>query len=199
MSGGVFYAIIMGMKNKNKMIIMMGGPGTGKGTFSRMLRDLYPEYTHIETGAILRAQPDGSPIRLAIAGGNLISDEMVCDLVTDTLAQTPGDIILDGFPRTLFQAQWLVQNYASKYDIHIVYLNVHDEVMQKRIIKRKREGSTRRDDSDMSIVQHRIETFHSTTMPAIKWLARAGDITFSDIDSNGPENENFSHIVAALK
>lgn len=181
------------------MIIMMGGPGTGKGTFSRMLRDLYPKYTHIETGAILRAQPDGSPIRLAIAGGNLIPDEMVCDLVTDTLAQTPGDIILDGFPRTLFQAQWLVQNYASKYDIHIVYLNVRDEVMQKRIIKRKREGSTRRDDSDMSIVQHRIETFHNTTMPAIQWLARAGDITFSDIDSNGPENENFSHIVAALK
>ena len=76
------------------MIVMMGGPGTGKGTFSRMLREIHPEYTHIETGAILRAQPDGSPIRIAIAGGNLIPDEMVCDLIATTLAETPGDIIL---------------------------------------------------------------------------------------------------------
>ncbi|MBQ2005470.1 MAG: nucleoside monophosphate kinase [Alphaproteobacteria bacterium] len=186
------------MKQKNDMIIMMGGPGTGKGTFSRMLHELYPEYTHIETGAILRAQPDGSPIRMAIAGGNLIPDEMVCDLITQTLAQNHGNKILDGFPRTLIQAQWLVKNYADTYNIHVIYLNVSDKIMVRRIQKRKSEGSNRRDDSNMSIVNHRIETFHNTTMPAITWLAGVGDITFSDIDSNGPENENFDHIVDAL-
>ncbi|MBR2393060.1 MAG: nucleoside monophosphate kinase [Alphaproteobacteria bacterium] len=188
------------MKNKNKMIIMMGGPGTGKGTFSRMLRKIRPEYSHIETGAILRAQPDGSPIRIAIAGGNLIPDEMVCDLIATTLDKTPGDIILDGFPRTLIQAQWLVHNYANKYDIQIIYLNVSDEIMLRRINKRRTEGSTRKDDGNIDIVRHRIETFHETTMPAIKWLAtRAGDITFSDIDSSEEESANFARIVSALK
>ena len=182
------------------MIVMMGGPGTGKGTFSRMLREIYPQYTHIETGAILRAQPDGSPIRIAIAGGNLIPDEMVCDLITTTLDKTPGNIILDGFPRTLFQAQWLVHNYANKYDIQIIYLNVSDEIMLRRINKRRTEGSTRKDDGNIDIVRHRIETFHETTMPAIRWLAtRAGDITFSDIDSSEEESTNFARIVSALK
>jgi adenylate kinase len=109
------------MNTKNKMIVMMGGPGTGKGTFSRLLHNICPQYSHIETGALLRAQPDGSPIRLAIAGGNLISDELVCDLISQTISETHGDIILDGFPRTLFQAQWLVNNYATKYNIHVIY------------------------------------------------------------------------------
>ena len=193
-----FYGIIMGMKNKNKMIVMMGGPGTGKGTFSRLLRQIHPEYTHIETGAMLRAQPDGSPIRIAIAGGNLIPDEMVCDLVAETLSCAPGDLILDGFPRTVVQAQWLVRNYANKYDIHVVFLNVSDEIMERRISKRKNEGSTRRDDADAKTVHHRIETFHTTTMPAIKWLAGVGDITFSDVDSSEQESVNFARILSAL-
>ena len=181
------------------MIVMMGGPGTGKGTFSRMLREIHPEYTHIETGAILRAQPDGSPIRIAIAGGNLIPDKLVCDLTASTLDETPGDVILDGFPRTLPQAQWLVRNYANKYDIHVIFLNVSDETMEKRISKRKSEGSTRKDDGNIDIVHHRIETFHTTTMPAIKWMAtRAGGITFSDVDSSEHESANFARILHAL-
>ena len=188
----------MDMKNKNKMIVMMGGPGTGKGTFSRMLHNIHPEYTHIETGAMLRAEPEGSAIRMAIASGNLLPDKMVCDLIADTITQTPGNIILDGFPRTIGQAKWLVKNYASKYNIHIIYLNVSDEIMIKRINKRHTEGSTRKDDSNIDIVRHRIEAFHETTMPAIQWLARVGDITFSDIDSNEEESANFNRITSAL-
>ena len=177
----------------------MGGPGTGKGTFSRMLHDMRSDYTHIEVGAILRTQPDNSPIRKIIAGGNLIPDNMVCDLITDTLAQTTGNVILDGFPRTLVQAQWLVQNYADKYDIHVIYLNVPDEIMIKRINKRLSEGSARKDDSNINIVHHRIETFHDITMPAIKWLAGAVGITFSDVDSSEEESANFARILSALE
>ncbi len=180
------------------MIVMMGGPGTGKGTFSRMLRDMRPNYTHIEVGAILRAQPDGSQICKIIADGNLIPDNTVCDLVADTLAQTPNNIILDGFPRTLIQAQWLVKNYADKYDIHIIYLNVSDDIMVKRINKRKAEGSTRTDDATTKTVHHRIENFHEITMPAIRWLSGAGGIVFSDIDSSEEESANFARIVKAL-
>ena len=180
------------------MIVMMGGPGTGKGTFSRMLHNIHPEYTHIETGAMLRAEPEGSAIRMAIASGNLLPDKMVCDLIAATITQTPGNIILDGFPRTIGQAKWLIKNYASKYNIHIIYLNVSDEIMIKRINKRHTEGSTRKDDSNIDIVRHRIEAFHETTMPAIQWLARVGDITFSDVDSNEEESANFNRITSTL-
>lgn len=188
------------MTDKNKMIVIMGGPGTGKGTFSRMLHDLRPEYTHIETGAILRAQPDNSPIRQIIAGGNLIPDAMVSNLVAQHINQTRGDIILDGFPRTLAQAQWLINNFAQKYDIHVIYLNVPDSIMIQRINKRKAAGSNRKDDNSITTIQHRIETFHITTMPAIEWMAtRAGDITFSDVDSSEEESANFARILRALK
>ncbi len=182
------------------MIIMMGGPGTGKGTFSRLLHNVCPQYSHIETGALLRAQPDGSPIRLAIAGGNLVSNELVCDLISKTISQTHGDIILDGFPRTLSQAQWLVNNYATKYNIHVIYLNVSDEIMIDRINKRRTEGSTRKDDANLDTVKHRLETFHNITMPAIGWLGSEPDnIKFSDIDSSEQESKNFARILSALQ
>ena len=180
------------------MIVIMGGPGTGKGTFSRMLRDMHTNYEHIEVGAILRAQPDGSQIREIIATGNLVPDNIVCDLVKTTLTQTPNNIILDGFPRTLVQAQWLVKNYADKYDIHIIYLNAPDNIMVKRINKRKREGSGRTDDATAKKVHHRIKKFHKITMPAIEWLSGVGDIMFSDVDSSEEENDNFARILNAL-
>lgn len=188
------------MTDKKQMIVIMGGPGTGKGTFSRMLHDIRPGYTHIETGAILRAQPENSPIRRIIADGNLIPDTMVSNIIAQQINNTKGDIILDGFPRTLGQAQWLINNFATRYDIHIIYLNVPDSIMVQRINKRKAAGSNRKDDNSITTIQHRIETFHITTMPAIEWLAtRAGDITFSDVDSSEEESANFTRILHALK
>ncbi len=176
---------------------MMGGPGVGKGTFSKMLAARHT-FNYIETGAILRAQPDGTPIREAVARGELISDELLLPVIAEKI--TPdSDILLDGFPRTLPQAKWLAQNYADKFDIRVLYLDAPRDIIMHRIEKRRRETGTRRDDASITAVERRINTFFNTTMPAIEYLCNAPNIHFATVDSRDSEDENFAKIIAALQ
>ncbi len=185
------------MSEKKEIIVMMGGPGVGKGTFSQMLMTKRP-FEHIEAGALLRAEPVDSPIGKLISGGDLVPDELVCNLIQPQLDEK-NDIILDGFPRTLGQAKWLVKNYANKYNIHVLFLNTNEQTLIKRIQKRVNEGSTRSDDSATRIIKHRLENFQKITMPAVNWLRTAPDIKFSEIDAAGDANDNFAEITTALK
>ena len=175
---------------------MMGGAGVGKGTFSRMLMERLP-FEYIETGALLRGAPPDSEIARTLAAGNLVPNNLVCDLIQSKI--TPNtDIILDGFPRNLAQAKWLVKNYATKYDIHVIFLDVPYDVMVTRIQKRVHDGSTRRDDASIDVINHRLENFRNITLPAIKWLNTARGINFSRIDATGAATDNFRDIWTAL-
>ncbi|MBD5400985.1 nucleoside monophosphate kinase [bacterium] len=182
------------MKN---MIVLMGGQGVGKGTFSKMLRERH-DYNYIETGAMFRSLPADSEIAKLIAAGNLVPDTELFKLVASKITNDK-DLLIDGFPRTLPQAEWLVQNYADKYLIHILYLDVPEEIMLKRITKRINEGGGRADDADATAVRRRLDTFWNVTMPAIEWLRTAPGIKFSDVDVTGPVDENFARILAAMK
>lgn len=175
---------------------MMGGPGVGKGTFSRMLMAHHP-YKHIEAGAILRAEPADSEIGKLISAGNLVPDELVCDLIAPLLTDK-NDIILDGFPRTIGQAKWLVQNYADKFNIHVLYLNTDEQTLIARIQKRVREGTKRADDATIEIIRHRLDNFRQITLPAVEWLRNAAGIKFSEINAAGAASDNFAEITTAL-
>ena len=183
------------MQNKKQIIVMMGGPGVGKGTFSRMLMAHHP-YKHIEAGAILRAEPADSEIGKLISAGNLVPDKMICDLMAHEIIN--HDMILDGFPRTLGQAKRLVQNYADKFDIHVLYLTTTPETLIARIQKRVRDGTKRADDATMDIIRHRLENFQRITMPAVDWLRTAPGIKFSEINADGDVSDNFAEILSAL-
>jgi len=184
---------------KPKMILMMGGQGVGKGTHARRLiaRD---GYEYIETGAILRALPTASPVAQIMARGELVPDADLFDIIADAIAAIgTRSVILDGFPRTIPQAQWIVTNYADKFDIRVAYLNVPESVMVARIEKRIREGGGRADDSDASVVRRRLDSFWRITMPAIEWLRTAPDVKFADIDVTADDPDvNFARISAAL-
>lgn len=185
------------MTNKPQMILMMGGQGVGKGTFSKMLMARHP-YKHIETGAILRSMPDDSPIKKIIATGNLVSDDILFDLMRNRI-NPDSDVIIDGFPRKLSQAKWLVENYADKFNIHVLYLAAPTDVLIARINKRIREGSSRKDDASPDAIRRRLENFFNETMPAINWLRDAPNIHFAQVDSRGSIDENFAEIITALK
>lgn len=183
------------MTDKKQIIVMMGGPGVGKGTFSRMLMNTHT-YDHIEAGALLRAEPADSEIYKLISAGNLVPDKLICDLVAQKISD--HDIILDGFPRTLGQAKWLVHNYADKFDIHVLYLATDDATLIARIQKRIRDGTKRADDATMDIIRHRLENFQRITIPAVNWLRTAPGIKFSEINTAGDTSDNFAEIVSAL-
>lgn len=182
---------------KKDLIVLMGGPGAGKGTFAKILRTDH-EYDYIETGALLRDMPPDSEIGRTISAGNLVPDNALFGLISDKLADTTHDVLLDGFPRTIGQAKWLTNNYADKFNIHVLYMDVPKEIIIKRLTKRFNEGSKRADDGNPEIVQRRIENFINTTMPAIDWLRNASGIKFSDIDVSGELDDNMKNIMSAL-
>ncbi|MCQ2575014.1 MAG: nucleoside monophosphate kinase, partial [Alphaproteobacteria bacterium] len=163
---------------KYNMIVFMGGQGAGKGTFAHKMLEIH-EYNYIETGAILRSLPENSPICKKITKGELVEDEDLFEIIANNIDNR--DIILDGFPRTIGQAKWLVENYAKKFNIKIVYLNISEEKMKNHINKRLSEGGTRSDDKDLSAIQKRIECFKNITIPAINWLSKVNDVQFFDI------------------
>ncbi len=182
---------------KPQMIIFMGPPGVGKGTFSRMLCT-HHDYIYIETGEILRTAAQRTPeIAARLSRGELMPDAELYPLLSDKI-DTTHDMLLDGFPRTLPQAKWLVTNYADVFNIHVVYLDLPREMIADRIAKRRRDGVRRIDDASPEIIEHRIDTFFHTTMPAIEWLRNANNIKFSDVCAIGTVDENFAEIMDAL-
>ncbi len=141
---------------KKDIIVLMGGQGVGKGTFSAMLRNRH-NYNYIETGAMFRTLPADSEIAKLIARGELVPDSELFKLIESKI-NDDADILIDGFPRTLPQAQWFVERYAHKFNIRVLYLDVPEEIMMHRIQKRMNDGAGRADDADAAAVWTRFGT-----------------------------------------
>lgn len=183
------------MQMKKEIIILMGAPGAGKGTFAKALRAAR-EFNYIETGAMFRSLPSDSDIAKLIAAGTLVPDEKLFGLIESKI-NNDKDILIDGFPRTMPQAQWFAENYASDFNVKVIYLNVPEEIILKRLHKRLHvDGSGRADDADATIVRKRLDTFSNVTMPTVEWLKNANKITFVDFDATGTdETENCKMII----
>lgn len=182
---------------KHTMIVLMGGQGAGKGSIANIMKTEH-EYKHIESGALFRSLPADSEIAKIMARGELVPDSELFKLMESEI-DLDTDIILDGFPRTLPQAQWLVEKYADKFNIHVLYLDLSEELMIFRINKRIREGGGRADDADTAAVRRRLDTFWKITVPAIEWLKTAPGIQFSDIDASQTLDGNMEQIHAVMK
>jgi len=163
------------MKN---ITIIMGGPGSGKGTIANLLMH-GRKFNYIETGALFRSLGDNHEIAKIMKSGGLIPDTLVLPLIKDRMRGL-RDIMLDGFPRDLNQARWLVTNFHAH--IEVIFLNIPHSVMIKRVHNRISEGSDRADDAKDQIVLRRIDTFEKLTMPAIEFLRDAPGIEFIEID-----------------
>jgi adenylate kinase len=180
------------MKN---IIVLMGGQGSGKGTIAALMREKH-NYDYIETGALFRDLPADSEIGQMIARGELVPDDKLFELVGEKLAGDK-DALLDGFPRTLAQAQWLSE-ISRDADIKIIYLNVPRDLMMARIQKRISEGAGRADDADAAAVAKRIDSFFNKTMPAIEFLRDADGVEFFDIDGRPTPADIMEEIICLM-
>jgi adenylate kinase len=150
-------------------IALLGPPGSGKGTqAARLCDDL--GFTWLSTGELLRAaRAEGTELgRRAgeyMDRGDLIPDDVIVDLVENALAEL-GDrrILLDGFPRTVAQAEALG-------DIDgVVLIDVPDDVVVERILGR---GQGRADDN-LETVRERLRVYHCQTEPLVEHYERQG-------------------------
>jgi len=188
-------------------LIMLGAPGAGKGSQAKVLSDKYG-IPHISTGDIFRANIKegtelGKKAKEYMDKGLLVPDELVCDLVVDRIKQSDCEkgFILDGFPRTIPQAESLSQaldqiNEAMDFAID---LEVEDEVIVKRMggrracikcgatyhvenMKPQKEGIcdrcqselVLRDDDKPETVQKRLTVYHEQTKPLIDYYRNKG-------------------------
>lgn len=122
---------------KHYKIIIMGPPGSGKGTQAKMIAERY-SIEHISTGDIFRAKKQedsdlGRKIKELIDNGQYVPDDITIKTVEEKLGSMKKGYILDGFPRTIPQAEALKK--FSKIS-HVIYVDVSDETLVRRISSR---------------------------------------------------------------
>ena len=146
------------------MIIFIGVSGAGKGTQSKMLVD-EQGYTHISTGEMLRQYATPAQ-RAGMVEGRWLNDEEMITMVEKALQDVPDSnrVILDGFPRTPTQAEWVLgQVDQGKLTIEaIINLDASLEILKKRLLARGRL-----DDTEQAIAL-RFEEYGQMTRPIIK-------------------------------
>jgi adenylate kinase len=163
-------------------LVLLGPPGSGKGTQAARLTEKYG-IPAIATGDILRAQVDagtplGQRIRSYLDRGELVTDQLVVDLIRHRLSEpdTEAGFILDGFPRTVPQAQALDSMLAElqrPLDA-VIYLEVDRQSLLDRLLQRHRG------DDRPEIAKHRIDVFLEQTAPLIGYYRDHGKLRLID-------------------
>lgn len=161
-------------------LVIFGAPGSGKGTQSEVLIQKYG-FDHISTGDLLRAaikaQTElGIAAKSYIDAGQLVPDDLIIGLIEGVLSErkSVAGLILDGFPRTVAQAEaldGLFAKYGTK--VHAVLdLQVKEEELVERLLKRGQESG--RSDDNLETIQKRLSVYHAQTAPLADYYARQG-------------------------
>ena len=210
-------------------IIMLGAPGAGKGTQAKQIAAKY-DIPHISTGDIFRANIKngtelGKKAKTYMDQGALVPDELTCDLVVNRIQQEDckNGFVLDGFPRTIPQAEALdaaLKNLNQTMD-YAIDVDVPDDNIVNRMGGRracvncgatyhiqfnptKVEGKCDacgndlviRDDDKPETVLKRLTTYHEQTQPLIEYYSKQGIL--KSVDGTQPMDDVFAAIVAIL-
>ncbi len=212
-----------------KRVVLLGPPGAGKGTQAKKISEKY-NILHISTGDIFRANvKEGTPLGLKASEymnkGLLVPDELVCDLVEDRLTwdDCKNGYLLDGFPRTVFQAEHFdkfLQGKDEELDV-VLDIEVPNEAIIPRMAGRrvcrgcgasyhvitmppKKEGVCdlcggevyqRADDSEETVLA-RLQVYADQTSPLIEYYNKTGKNAV--VDGNRDVEEVFKTICALL-
>ncbi len=210
-------------------IVMLGAPGAGKGTQAQMIVDEY-KIPQISTGDIFRANlKEGTELGLQakvyMDKGELVPDDLTCALVVDRISQDDckDGYILDGFPRTIPQAQYLTEALKKRgekmdyaIDIEVPDENIINRMSGRRVclqcgatyhiteIPPKQEGIcdkcgsklVQREDDKPETVKNRLEVYHAQTQPLIDYYKEQGILR--EVDGTKPMMEVFDEIKAVL-
>lgn len=206
-------------------LIFLGPPGAGKGTIAAIVKDAY-KIPHISTGDLFRANIKnetelGKQVKEILASGNLVPDEITIKMVENRLSESDANdgYILDGFPRTIAQADAL----ASMSDVdYVVNFVIERETILKRLSGRrvcKSTGRTyhilynppkvegiddetgepliQRDDDKEEAILNRLDVYEKSTAPLIDYYEKKGLLI--DLDASKSPEEIFEAFKKVIK
>jgi adenylate kinase len=154
---------------QGKIVVILGPPGSGKGTLSKKMADRNG-FTHISTGDLIRNSED-EKLKKIISKGEYIPDDVMTKMLRKKLSESDleNGVIIDGFPRTMKQVK-ILDRLLGKLGVglnHAIYLDLDEETAKKRILKRAKEEN-REDDKDPETISKRFSTYQEKTEPLIQ-------------------------------
>lgn len=184
-------------------LIIMGPPGSGKGTQAKQLAKQFDIAT-ISTGNLLRTNiKEGTEIGHQaedfIQAGKIVPDSLVDALVDDCFhnGHFEHGFLLDGYPRNIAQVKTLdgvLNRYGSALDL-VLHLHLDEEIVVSRILKRAEiEG---RDDDTEPVIRHRLEVYEKQTKPVLEEYKSRNLV--ADIAADGTVSEVFAGLCEAVK
>jgi len=183
--------------------ILIGPQGSGKGTQAQLLAKSY-DFVHISIGDIFRWNML-NPTKLAarvtriMNEGRLVPDEIVEEVVRQRLEQHDWNwgFVLDGFPRTKAQAEYLFENWSLD---KAIYLDIPEDVVFDRVLKRVAKGEgggfTKRADDNPQALRIRLQEFHEKTAPLLQLFQKREMLV--TIDGNQPVEKVFDDVSTGL-
>lgn len=202
-------------------LVLLGPPGAGKGTVAARLAATFP-LTHISTGDLLRAEVAagtalGRKVAPYMKAGQLVPQDLLGEVVARKLATTTS-FVLDGYPRTVEQAEFLASLPGVSLDA-VVYLRVDREEVVRRLARRRvcpvcgattaadeTSPSTscpacgaklaRREDDDAARVTKRFEVYLTETTPVVEFYRARGIL--KEVDGGGTREEVWRRVVDAV-
>ncbi len=183
-------------------IVLLGGPGAGKGTQAAKLKQHY-EIPHVSTGEILReARSSGTDLGKKAAeymdSGKLLPDDIILGIVDERLGMPAleNGFIFDGFPRTIPQAEGLDELLVTRGSAldAVVSIDVPDEIVVERLLKRAEiEG---RPDDNRETIEERLSVYYKQTEPLKEYYGARGIL--KSVDGLGTVEEILDRIKTVL-
>lgn len=179
---------------KYKVVFVLGGPGSGKGTNCTRIVDTFG-YVHLSAGDLLREERNSGSeladmINTFIAEGKIVPAEITVRLLKQAMDRSGGNkFLVDGFPRDMSNLRCWEDKMSMITEVQfLLFLDCPQEVMLARLLERGKT-SGRNDDNEASIVK-RFKTYEDSTRPIIEYFRNIGKIRTVD------SNRNIEHVFA---
>ncbi|MGC6536814.1 MAG: adenylate kinase [Candidatus Puniceispirillaceae bacterium] len=187
-------------------IILFGPPGAGKGTQAeKLVRD--KGMVQLSTGDMLRAaiaagSELGMKAKAIIDRGDLVSDDIMVGMIKERIAQEANGagVILDGFPRTVAQAEALDKMFDEMAIelAHVIEIQVDETALFARIEKRAEETGGERADDNAEVLAKRLQVYHDNTAPVLPYYNAQGKLkTVNGMDTIDEVSQQINEVLAS--